>query len=75
VGTDQPVQGPEQLRRGHALRRLEPRGPLTGHSIGLADLYASSDEELSMYGYPFHGDVKRRTLGRGDMIGMRTKYP
>jgi hypothetical protein len=47
----------------------------TGHSIGLADLYDSSHEEMSMYGYTFHGDVKRRTLGRGDMIGMRTKYP
>jgi hypothetical protein len=47
----------------------------TGHAIGLADLYDASHEEMTMYGYTSHGDVKRRTLGRGDMIGMRTKYP
>jgi hypothetical protein len=43
--------------------------------VRTADLDDSSHEEMSMCGYTFHGDVKRRTLGRGDMIGMRTKYP
>ncbi len=46
----------------------------TGHSIGLDDITGSSHEELSMYGSTYPGDVKRRTLARGDILGMRAKY-
>ena len=46
-----------------------------GHTLGLSDLYASSQSGLSMYGIYRTGTDYARTLGRGDIIGMRAIYP
>ncbi|MCP9491056.1 MAG: matrixin family metalloprotease [Solirubrobacteraceae bacterium MAG38_C4-C5] len=48
----------------------------TGHSIGLkGDFTGSSDTELTMFGRTDYGETKRRTLARGDILGMRALYP
>lgn len=46
----------------------------TGHSLGLADQYSQSNSNLTMYGRTNPGSTKQRTLGRGDILGMRALY-
>lgn len=46
----------------------------TGHTYGLADLYASADSCLTMYGYGSTGQTHARTLGDGDVAGLRVLY-
>ncbi len=41
-----------------------------GHWIGLLDLYGSSEQDLTMYGYSNMGELKKRTLGAGDRLGV-----
>jgi len=45
-----------------------------GHWAGLADLYASKDYWLTMYGYASYGETYKRTLGLGDILGLRAVY-
>lgn len=45
-----------------------------GHAFGLGDLYAGADACLTMYGYGYEGDTKARTLGEGDLLGIRHLY-
>jgi PKD repeat protein len=45
-----------------------------GHSAGLADLYADSDAEKTMYGYSSKGETKQRTLDQDDINGVRYLY-
>jgi len=47
----------------------------SGHAVGLNDLYSSSNAQLTMYGYGTLGSTRQRTLGRGDVDGMRQAYP
>ncbi len=44
-----------------------------GHAVGLGDLYNSCTEE-TMYGYSQEGETKKRTLGTGDVAGIRKLY-
>lgn len=44
-----------------------------GHN-GLADLKPPKDAELTMYAYSDYGEVKKRTLGAGDILGIRELY-
>lgn len=46
----------------------------TGHTFGLDDLYDAADACLTMYGYGAYGDTHARTLGDGDVMGMRAIY-
>ena len=46
-----------------------------GHSLGLADLYGSSDSDKTMYGYAAQGETKKRTLSQDDMDGITYLYP
>ena len=50
-----------------------------GHSIGLTDLYGdaatSTIDELTMYGVASINTIHPRTLGAGDVLGMRRLYP
>jgi hypothetical protein len=46
-----------------------------GHWIGLDDLLDSSDKDLTMYGFSAGGEVKKRTLGRGDISGKNDLEP
>jgi hypothetical protein len=41
-----------------------------GHWVGLLDLYGSSEQDLTMYGYSNMGELKKRTLGMGDRMGV-----
>jgi len=45
-----------------------------GHSAGLADLYADSDAEKTMYGYSSKGETKQRTLDQDDINGVISLY-
>ncbi len=46
-----------------------------GHFLVLGDLYDGSESELTMYGYGARGETKKRFLGLGDQLGIRTIYP
>lgn len=45
-----------------------------GHIVGLNDLYLSIYSELTMYGYGEKGEVKKRTLENGDILGAQFLY-
>jgi len=45
-----------------------------GHWAGLADLYDDVDYWLTMYGYADYGEIYKRTLGLGDMLGLQAVY-
>ncbi len=46
-----------------------------GHWIGLDDLYADTDKDLTMYGYGYKAELKKDTLGIGDALGAATITP
>lgn len=46
-----------------------------GHWVGLDDLYNINDEDLTMYGYGDKSELKKDTLGTGDMVGATTVSP
>jgi hypothetical protein len=46
-----------------------------GHWIGLDDLFDDSDKDLTMYGFGAGGEVKKRTLGTGDISGRNALQP
>ncbi len=46
-----------------------------GHWVGLGDLYASVDSGLTMYGYGALGELKKSSLGAGDILGVTTVAP
>lgn len=46
-----------------------------GHWVGLGDLYDSRAKDLTMYGYASRGELKKDTLGLGDITGVRALWP
>lgn len=46
-----------------------------GHWVGLDDLYNDVDKDLTMYGFGAGGELKKRTLGRGDVNGAKAVAP
>ena len=46
-----------------------------GHYLVLRDLYDTSDNSLTMYGYGALGETQKRTLGTGDELGIAAIYP
>ena len=46
-----------------------------GHWVGLDDLYDDSAKDLTMYGFGAGGEVKKRTLGHGDIRGKNQLAP
>jgi len=45
-----------------------------GHSAGLADLYETSCQEETMYGYGTEGETKKQNLNTGDIQGIQKLY-
>jgi len=45
-----------------------------GHWAGLDDLYVDRDYWLTMYGYASTGEMYKRTLGLGDILGLQAVY-
>ncbi|MGB9728069.1 MAG: hypothetical protein ACPLZF_06635 [Nitrososphaeria archaeon] len=45
-----------------------------GHWCGLDDLYDDKDYWLTMYGYADFGEIYKRTLGLGDILGLQAVY-
>lgn len=45
-----------------------------GHAIGLDDMYNSSCNQVTMYGYSSEGDLLRRTLDNPDITGLQKLY-
>lgn len=46
-----------------------------GHQVGLVDLYDSSQKDLTMYGYGDMAELKKDSLGTGDVTGARALAP
>jgi hypothetical protein len=46
-----------------------------GHWVGLDDLFDDLDKDLTMYGFSAGGEIKKRTLGRGDITGKNELQP
>jgi len=46
-----------------------------GHWIGLDDLYDTTDKDLTMYGYGEKAELKKSSLGLGDISGANTVLP
>lgn len=46
-----------------------------GHWVGLDDLYSNIDKDLTMYGYGDTSELKKDSLGRGDITGVKTVAP
>lgn len=46
-----------------------------GHWIGLDDLYSSADQDLTMYGYGDTAELKKDSLGLGDILGANAISP
>lgn len=45
-----------------------------GHVVGLADLYTAGCSQETMYGYSTYGDLSKRDLFVGDILGIRELY-
>ena len=45
-----------------------------GHAIGLADIYTSSCQAVTMYGYANGGETNKRTLEQSDIAGLNELY-
>ena len=45
-----------------------------GHSAGLADLYTTSCSAETMYGYSIEGEISKRDLNAGDILGIQILY-
>lgn len=45
-----------------------------GHGVGLNDIYTTSCQEVTMYGYSANGEIKKRTLAAPDIQGLRILY-
>ncbi|GLI34281.1 matrixin family metalloprotease [Desulforhabdus amnigena] len=46
-----------------------------GHSLSLADLYGPGDTAKTMYGYSSESEIKKRSLTRDDINGIKYLYP
>ena len=46
-----------------------------GHWVGLDDLYNQADKDLTMYGYADTQELKKDSLGAGDISGARVILP
>lgn len=45
-----------------------------GHALGLSDIYTSTCNIQTMFGYSWEGDVQKRTLESGDIAGLQRLY-
>jgi len=45
-----------------------------GHGVGLADVYETACNAVTMYGYSDYGETQKRTLETPDVTGLRTLY-
>jgi hypothetical protein len=45
-----------------------------GHGLGLADVYESDCNTVTMYGYSWEGDIDKRTLETADITGIQELY-
>ena len=45
-----------------------------GHFFNLADIYDESKDDLTMYGYSWEGDIQKRDLAEGDILGIQKVF-
>ena len=45
-----------------------------GHSAGLGDLYTTACSAETMYGYASEGEISKRDLNQGDILGLQALY-
>jgi len=46
-----------------------------GHWTGLGDLYDNESKDMTMYGYASRSELKKSTLGIGDITGIKAVWP
>jgi hypothetical protein len=46
-----------------------------GHWLGLEDIYRARDTAQTMYGVVEFGEIRKRTLALGDVLGVQAAYP
>lgn len=46
----------------------------TGHGLGLADIYSSACNDVTMYGYSRYGETQKRDLAQPDITGLQKIY-
>jgi len=73
TGYDDPGNGPVEGATTYDIRNIMTHE--AGHWIMLGDLYNSRDSFLTMYGYGSLGELRKDTLGYGDVLGVRRAYP
>jgi hypothetical protein len=71
-GMDPDAEGPVRIAGTFDVRNIVTHE--SGHVCGLADLYTSGSSELTMYGYSSPGEVKKDSLGNGDILGLQKMY-
>lgn len=67
------VSGEPQSRHSHDIQSILTHE--LGHWFALADLYSADAAGQTMYGSTEYGEVHKRTLARGDAIGIQKAYP
>ncbi len=45
-----------------------------GHAVGLNDVYSTACSDVTMYGYSTEGEISKRTLEQGDILGLQKIY-
>ncbi len=45
-----------------------------GHSVGLGDIYSTSCNSVTMFGYSTEGEISKRTLEQPDITGLQKMY-
>jgi hypothetical protein len=71
-GIDPDGEGPTPLTNAFDVQNIITHE--MGHVCGLGDLYNNPSRELTMYGYSRLGEVKKDSLGTGDILGLQKIY-
>jgi len=45
-----------------------------GHSVGLDDIYSTTCDHVTMYGYSDYGEISKRSLEQPDITGLQAMY-
>jgi hypothetical protein len=67
------IQGEPESRHSYDIRSIVTHE--LGHVISLGDLYSGDAIYQTMMGNAKYGEVRKRTLALGDIIGVQLAYP
>ena len=67
------VSGEPESRHSHDIQSILTHE--LGHWLALEDLYSGTDARQTMFGNTAYGETRKRTLARGDALGIQKAYP